>query len=307
MNSTDRLIAAFAECQRGLVTRRQLLRLRCVPAAIERRVATGRLVRILPAVYRVAGAPADLLQLVHAATLWTDPDGAASHATAAHLLHLASDPPERVDLTVPRERPLRSRVLDVHRTGEWPRIDRVTVDGIPCTSATRTLIDLAGGLDAERLEAMYHAARRLGLTSPAHFEARFARLGGRGRPGSGQLRRLIETERGSDRALESVLEVKAARLLRRSPLPAPVRQHWVTVAGGGRYRLDFAWPLYRVAVECDSFEWHGNRLRWKRDRRRVAAIEALGWRVLFVTWDDVVRHGPETVHRVGLALGLAAA
>ena len=62
-----------------------------------------------------------------------------------------------------------------------------------------------------------------------------------------------------------------------------------------------------VALECDGFAWHGNRLRWKRDRRRVAQIEALGWRIIFVTWDDVTLHPDETLHRVALALRALAA
>jgi very-short-patch-repair endonuclease len=54
--------------------------------------------------------------------------------------------------------------------------------------------------------------------------------------------------------------------------------------------------------ECDGFEWHGDRLRWKRDRRRIAAIEAAGWRVVHVTWEDVTRYPVETLDRLALAL-----
>ena len=50
----------------------------------------------------------------------------------------------------------------------------------------------------------------------------------------------------------------------------------------------------RVGCECDGFEHHGTRLQWKRDRRRVAAIEATGWRLVHLTWDDVTRRSSET-------------
>ena len=56
------------------------------------------------------------------------------------------------------------------------------------------------------------------------------------------------------------------------------------------------------AVECEGYEVHGNRLAWKRDKRRTAALEELGWRLMFVTWDDVVRHPEQTVERIRLAL-----
>ena len=55
-------------------------------------------------------------------------------------------------------------------------------------------------------------------------------------------------------------------------------------------------------MECDSFEWHGYRLAWKRDRRRVASLEAQGWRIVPVTWDDVADRRAETVARIRTAL-----
>ena len=293
----------LAERQFGLISRAQLRELRLSEHFIDHRLATGMFVAELPGVYRVSGAPRNGRQRAMAATLWSAPDGVVSHATAGRPLRLDAVPRlARVDLSVPRARRVRHRDVEVHRTLHLPRIDRVTVDEIPCTSVTRTLIDLAAVLDEESLEAAFHSARRMGLTSPAHFARRFEQLGGKGRVRSTTLRRLIERERGSDRALESMLEVKAARLLRRSLLPATERQLAV-----GAFRLDFAWPDRMVALECDGFAWHGNRLQWKRDRRRVAQIEALGWRIIFVTWDDVTLHPDETLHRVALALRALAA
>jgi very-short-patch-repair endonuclease len=88
--------------------------------------------------------------------------------------------------------------------------------------------------------------------------------------------------------------VRLARLLRKSKLPPSVAQYPV-----GRYKLDRAWPNVRFAVEADGFQFHGNRLQWKRDRRRIAAIEAAGWRVIDVTWDDVTLRPQETLARLG--------
>ena len=91
--------------------------------------------------------------------------------------------------------------------------------------------------------------------------------------------------------------MKTARLLRAAGLPPEANQHRVE-----RFRLDFAWPTASVAVECDGFEWHGNRIAWKRDRRRMARLELLGWRIVPVTWDDVAQRPRETVARVRRAL-----
>jgi hypothetical protein len=56
-----------------------------------------------------------------------------------------------MDVTISRSTSLASAGVTVHRT-RLERIDRVKVDGIPCTSATRTVIDLARLLNDEALE-----------------------------------------------------------------------------------------------------------------------------------------------------------
>ncbi len=70
----------------------------------------------------------------------------------------------------------------------------------------------------------------------------------------------------------------------------------------GSYRVDYAWLRFRTICECDGFEWHGNRLQWKRDRRRIATIEAANWQMVHVTWDDVTKRRSETLDRIGMAL-----
>lgn len=173
----------------------------------------------------------------------------------------------------------------------------MTVDGIRCTSATRTIIDCAALLDDEVFEAAFEQARRMGLTSATALARRAEELCGRGRPGSTRIGRLVAVQTAGEKALESRLEVKLARLLRKSRLSSPERQY-----GVGRFRVDFAWPELRIACECDGFEHHGARLAWKRDRGRLAEIEAGGWRVVHVTWDDVTREPVRTLDRLALAL-----
>jgi very-short-patch-repair endonuclease len=100
------------------------------------------------------------------------------------------------------------------------------------------------------------------------------------------MRRVLD-ELDASAHCESVLETKVARLLRASGLPAPVRQYEVTMFGR-RYRLDFAWPEFRIALECDGRAFH----EFQRDRTRWRQLGAAGWTVLPVTWSDVTRNWP---------------
>jgi hypothetical protein len=118
-----------------------------------------------------------------AATQWIG-DCAVSHLAAGRLLRLESIPrPTLIDTSCARRTGKSGRGVAVHHT-RLPRADLVTVDRIACTSATRTIIDLAARLDAERLEAAFESSVK-------------------------ELVRVLD-----DRPLEPRLEIRVARLLR---------------------------------------------------------------------------------------------
>jgi very-short-patch-repair endonuclease len=300
MNEAERRFLALMESQYGAGSRAQALECGMTTAMIDRRIAAGRYELLFPGVYRAAGSTRVDRQRALAATLWLGEDALVSHETAAMLLQLERLRTRQLHVSVPRtiRRRQRSNSIRLHRSLTLDRRDRTIVDGIPCTSATRTLLDCASRTDEESLEIAFEHARRMGLTSPRALAQRAADISGSGRAGSSAIRRLLSHQLTGARALESTLEVKAERLIRTSTLPVPARQHSV-----GRYRLDFAWVPLRRALECEGFEAHGNRLQWKRDRRRTARLERLGWRLMFVTWEDVTRHPAETLDRIALLLG----
>jgi very-short-patch-repair endonuclease len=77
-------------------------------------------------------------------------------------------------------------------------------------------------------------------------------------------------------------------------LPDPQRQVPVLI-GGRRYRLDFAWPEIRLAVEIDGAAVHGPG-QLGADLRRQNAIVLSGWTILRFTWGMVV-HNEALVRR----------
>ena len=44
----------------------------------------------------------------------------------------------------------------------------------------------------------------------------------------------------------------------------------------------------RIVIECDSWQWHGDRKGFIKDVRRYTLLSADGWTVLRFTWDDVM-------------------
>lgn len=66
-------------------------------------------------------------------------------------------------------------------------------------------------------------------------------------------------------------------------------------------RVDFAWPDRKIALEYEG-AWHGTVQQVGRDRRRLNALTAEGWTVLFVTAADL--HDPAAlIARIAAALG----
>ncbi|MDP1829963.1 MAG: hypothetical protein Q8L48_42265 [Archangium sp.] len=66
-------------------------------------------------------------------------------------------------------------------------------------------------------------------------------------------------------------------------------------------RVDFAWPLHRVALHVDSFLWHAQRQAFDRDADQRSRLAGLGWLSLSVTsaslrdkgWLDQLRRALE--------------
>lgn len=71
-------------------------------------------------------------------------------------------------------------------------------------------------------------------------------------------------------------------------------------------RLDFAYPDMKVAIECQSYEWHSGRQNWEKDIDRHNRLQSLGWIIVYVTWEDL-QHRPNIVaERVRIALRRAS-
>ncbi|HUF85714.1 MAG TPA: DUF559 domain-containing protein [Acidimicrobiia bacterium] len=302
----EQALARIAAHQDALITLLQACAVGLSEWAVRRRADTGRWEQLLPGVYKIVGAPTTDRQRVRAAQLWAGGGSVVSHGSAGWLWGLDGlRPPARPEVTVPRRRGPKSELVVVHRTLVLPDADRDEVCDIPCTTAARAVIDMAGSLDDEQLEIVMESGFRRGLYRESFLRRRLAELGGTGRRGSGRLLALLD-ERGKGAApLEYPLEVKTWRLLKTSGLPMPVRQHQVRI-NGRTYRIDFAWPDRKVALECDGYESHGGRVAFRRDRRKLAALGAAGWLVIPATWEDITRHPNDKLREVRAALAQAA-
>jgi len=263
--------------------------------AIGRRVADGQLHRIHHGVFAVGHRLLSMRARYMAAVLASGTGAVASHRSGGDLWGLRRNS-RYIEVTVPRGR-RGAHGITAYRSRMMAPADRAEVDGIPITSVSRTLLDLAAVLGARDLGYVLDRAERLQVLDLARIEDVLDRA--RGRRGAGALRKAIDGWRPAD--TRSELEARHLDLIIDAGLPVPLLN---AVVRGERYEhtVDAYWPAQRMIVQLDGFDYHRTRRDRERDATTDADLELAAYRVMRLTWDDIVVHVARTVRRLEAAL-----
>jgi hypothetical protein len=177
----------LAKRQHGLASYAQIERLGYTECAREHRFDRGEWIRELPEVVRLYWAEASWMQRVWAAVLWAPKGAVISHSTAAVLCGLAVVGSDVVEFSSASEVRRPTSWISPHCTSLHPD-DCAEVGGIPTTSPARTLLDMAGRLEAREFSYVMTQALRQGVVSAASVRRTLSRVPKRGRKGSGLAR-----------------------------------------------------------------------------------------------------------------------
>ena len=263
--STTRRIVEVAAAQGGAITNPQLQRLGLHPRAAGRLVEKGWLLPVHHGVYAVGQRPRTHEGLAWAAVLASGEGSKTSHGTSA-TCHALLRPYHRVHVTTPKKR-TRPGIANHKATTET-----VWIDGLPCTTVARTLVDLAGCVPFGVLESAVRQAQvrgvldveAIGVVLLACPRARGIR---RLRSILGDPVALAPTRSGPERV--------ALRALLAAGWDWPVA---VECVPGTAEEVDFHWRALRLVLEVDG-PTHLTLVQRERDARRDAALRRLGWRV----------------------------
>ncbi len=120
-----------------------------------------------------------------------------------------------------------------------------------------------------------------------------------GRPGVGQLRRLLTiTRNGAVSGAEALLH----EILRRARLAAWRAGVRVVVGGRTIAVADVLFAAARLVIEVDGERAHSGRQAFRADRRRQNALVNAGYRVLRFTWWDLTEEPDRVVAQIRAAL-----
>jgi hypothetical protein len=228
-----------------------------------------------------------------AAVIACGPDAVLSHRSAASLWGIREDGRSRIDVTAPGRRGRIPAGIDAHRHGFLRPPDRTFHEGIPCTSVSRTLLDLAAVVSPRELRYAVTQAeveRRFDLTAMNELLGR-----SRGRRGVARLRAAIAQHDSREQLTRRELEARFLDLCRKSGLPLPEVNGHLLVSGTSMMP-DFLWRDADLIVEADSRKVHGTATAFEADRRRDQILIAAGWTVIRCTWRQVLDE-PESLTR----------
>jgi very-short-patch-repair endonuclease len=246
------------------------------------RVDDGTWLPTADRVFRHRATPLTWELRVRAAALSLGRNAALYGSTAARWWGLDGFDGNEVEFVVPRIRRSLDLSVKLHTTRRWSTADLISRDGVRTTSATRTIIDLAGsGTGAVVIENAIDSAVRLRLTTMPRLTKRMTELAP-GRPGICLLREILLDSGG-----ESFLERRFLRLVRAARLPRPTCQV-IHAVNGQVMRVDFEFADVDVVVEVSGRLGHTSDRDRQKDARRRNALQQLGNEVLEFTTVDVL-------------------
>lgn len=283
------VVRDIAAKQHGVVTLAQIKK------PITRRVrlgalADGWLIEAARGVYVLAGSVPTVERALTIGLFQLGPGALVSHEAAARLHRFDRTPADAVEFTVLRSQRGGGRGLTVHSANELGPTDAVRVDGFPCTSATRTILDLARtGASRDRLAAAIDSAVRSGASAPSVIARRLEERRGPGHWGAPLVASLLPDTGG-----HSWLERRFLSLVRRAGLPRPNTQ--VIHRRGTRTiaRADFVFDPPGMVVEVSGRIGHATDDERARDAQRRNELQEIGRQVFEFTYRHVTEQ-PDVV------------
>lgn len=263
----------------GVATRAQILE-RVDRRDLETSLALGEIVRVSRGLYALA--------TIDEATRVAARIGGTLTLTSAALRHgwAVKTVPDRPHLLFSKGRrlPTEASAVHVHR-GRPARAD--VAAGV--TSKASTLERCMRRLPFDEALCVADSALRSGFP-----RQELLRIGNAARgPGAPRVRRVSREANGlSANVFESSLRAEVLDILSFKPEPQ------VGIHGHGwSVRPDLVDVRLGIALEADSFEWHGTRDALSADARKYDLLVAAGWLVLRFSYEHVMTQ-PAFVRRV---------
>jgi hypothetical protein len=207
--------------------------------------------------------------------------------------------PEQLQVVTSYDQHVRLDQVRGHRSRALFDADRTRRNGIPTVTAERALVDLSGSMTPKHLGLVLDDAIRRRI---AGLES-FRRCAGRLAPGPGRSMRRVHDVLGlrlpGYQPGDSDIETRALRVLVAAGFPPPRQQYRIRLRTK-LARIDLAYPEQKIAIELDSWEYHGkeNRTAFTVDRAASNDLLVIGWAPTRFTPDMSDEYFIDTIRRL---------
>jgi very-short-patch-repair endonuclease len=295
-----RKLAEVADRDHGTVSLGDCRSCGLTDSGVRKRAQAGELYRKYPGVYAFGRPDLTANGRRMAAIKACEPDSCLSFVTAGDQRAMRRSSSGYIDITIPADRPIRRlKGIRCHRADLAPQ-DVSLVEGIPCTSVSRTLLDLATRISFEGLESAANEASVLEIFDMREMEELLNRS--KGHRGIRRLRQVLEQgDISGENVPKSGLERRFARLCRSHGLPRPAINRWILL-GDEYFEVDFLWRAEKVVIEVDSKRYHKTGWKLARDARRDHLLPAHGYLHDRVPEDLLKDHPLEAIRKATVLL-----
>lgn len=293
------VLARLAGRQHGAIARWQASSLGLDSWWIDEQLKMRRLHGITDAVYAVGHPALSRRGRAVAALLRAGEGSAISHVSAARMWGLVSAGTDgSIHVSLGRRQGLESTAdITVHRPRSLPPEDRTVHRGVPVTTPERTIRDLLAKSSVAQITRMLEQAVTVLGRDPDALHAWAKTL--KNVRGLAKLREALDHVVGPT-LIRSELEAAFRSLCQTYGLPMPE-----TNVELGRWEVDAVYRELAIAIELDSWRFHGGRWQFHHDRRKGLALNRMGYEVVRLTWAQIKREPEEVAATLRVVLARA--
>ncbi|MEY2475975.1 MAG: hypothetical protein QOG87_1290 [Actinomycetota bacterium] len=196
---------------------------------------------------------------------------------------------------------LRQPGVQGHRTLWLPAHDRTRLQFLPITTVERTYLDVCGKLPYTQFELAGEDLIRRGRLVLPKLVRCYEQAPVSGRRKSKPMRLFLASHLEGFDPGGSDEELDVSRVLRRAGIEPLPRQQFRVFVEGHQYRLDYAWPHVKNAIEYYGAKVHGQPGAVHYDSERTRRLKRAGWEL----WPVTARTTPNEIVAIArFALGL---
>ena len=294
----DADIEGLARSQFAAFSREQALEKGFSPDQIQYKLDNDAWLSRARAVYALPGWPHSFEQRCMVAQLQAGPGSFLSHRCGAMLRRLDGVNTASVELTIAR-RIRRVPDVIVHYSSDATIFDWSMVGPLAVATPIRIIVDMAAaGASLNTLERIFECAQRRNEATRDALEEIAKRLGRRGKPGTAQMRALVDRLVADGKRNGSDAETLFFQILRDAGLPLPTRQKEVMREDGSHAYTDYAYEGIDAVLEVLGHERHSSRRSLTSDAERNNDLNLQRLTVLEFTWTHLTEDREAVVRTV---------